>query len=107
MKQQRKVTKPPKNDDIENVVRAALREDRYALGGHALERMRERKISARDIREVLSQGRREKAKDEYSEQFSRWRYAFRGQDESARQLRVVVSEEAPGIIIITAIDLDP
>jgi hypothetical protein len=106
MRQRRKPDNPPKNDDILNVVRAAICEDRYQFGDHALDRMHERKITALDIRDVLMKGRRETAKDEYKEQYKRWRYAFRGRDEMARELRVIVSEETPGVIIITAIDLE-
>jgi hypothetical protein len=86
-------------------VREAVLRDRYQLSPHVHERMRQRQITQMDIVDVLLKGRREKRKDEYDEQGHCWKYAWRGMDEQAQPLRVIVRERAPGILIITAINI--
>ena len=106
MKPDKNLNRPPKNEDIANVVREAFRAGRYRFSAHALERMRQRSITRIDIRDVLLEGRREKRKDFFDVPYLCWKYAWRGQDEDGRALRIIVKEQAPGILIITAIELD-
>ena len=106
MEQKRKLIRPAKNDDIQNVAREAVSTGYYLFSAHALDRMRQRRITQMDIKDVLLKGRREKRKDEYDGQNRCWKYAWRGTDEQARLLRVIIREHAPRILIITVIDLE-
>jgi hypothetical protein len=58
-----------------------------------------------DVKDVLLDGRWEKAKDAFDPASRAWKYAFRGTIDDGRDIRVVIAERAPGIIVITAIDL--
>jgi len=51
-------------------------------------------------------GWHEKRKDAYSEVFKSWNYAIRGKTIDERELRVVVSFDEDGLLIITVIDLE-
>jgi len=68
--------------------------------------MKERSIDQFDVKNVLVKGHHEKSKDAFDAQRYRWSYAFRGIIEDGRRIRVVVAEIDPGILVITAIDLD-
>jgi hypothetical protein len=98
-------TSPAKNDRIQNAVLRCLEEGRYRFSIHVIERMHDRFIAQMDIKEVLLKGRREKRNDRFDSQSHRWGYAYRGQVEDGRELRVVVSEARPGLLIVTVVDL--
>lgn len=55
---------------------------------------------------VIRHGYHEKRKDSFSEEYQGWNYAIRGKTIDRRSLRVVVSFDESGMLIITAIDLD-
>ncbi len=55
---------------------------------------------------VLKTGWHEKAKDQYDVQNKAWNYAIRGKTVDTRELRVVVSFDEEGLLIITVIDLE-
>ena len=69
--------------------------------------MTERVIDIHEIRQVIEGGWHEKAKDEYKAEWSAWNYAIRGKTVDGRSLRVAVSFDTDGhLLVITAIDLD-
>jgi hypothetical protein len=98
--------RPPKNAAIRQTVLKTVASGDYRFSAHALERMRQRSIDQIDVKAVLVKGRHEKRKDEFDPQRNRWGYAFRGIIEDGRNIRIVVAEMDPGILVITAIDLD-
>ena len=55
---------------------------------------------------MLKNGYHERIKDSYDEQHKEWNYAVRGKTLEKKILRVVVSFDPRGLLIITAIDLD-
>ncbi len=59
-----------------------------------------------EILRVLRVGFWEKRKDEFKQEFQAWNYAIRGKTVDARDLRVIVTFEEPGMLLITAIDLN-
>jgi len=73
---------------------------------HSQERREQRIITIDEIEEALLAGYWEKKKDSFNEEFKSWRYAIRGKTEKGKRLRVVVALVAPGLLLITAIDLD-
>lgn len=105
MKQKPKISRPPKNEAIHELVLDAIKTGRYRFSAHALDCMRQRSITQMDVKDILLDGRREKRKDNFDPQFQCWKYAYCGRDERGRELRVVVAESVPGVAVITAIDL--
>jgi hypothetical protein len=53
----------------------------------------------------LKNGYHEKKKDKFEEQYHAWNYVVRGKTIDGRNLRIVVSFDPSGMLIITAIDL--
>lgn len=78
---------------------------RYLDTSHSSERQKERQITRPEILFVLKHGHQEKKKDKYDEQHSVWNYAMRGKTVDKRELRVIVSFDESGMLIITAIEL--
>jgi hypothetical protein len=97
--------RPAKNRAIAGVTRQAMIEGRYRLTTHVIERMRERDVDQLQIKDVLLNGRRENDRDRYSEKHHAWSYSWRGGLEDGRELRVVVVEASPGILVVTVVDL--
>jgi hypothetical protein len=54
----------------------------------------------------LRHGYHEQRKDICNEEFDAWNYAVRGRTIDRRNIRVAVSFDENGMLIITAIDLD-
>lgn len=73
---------------------------------HAFIRMTQRQVTLPEMLHVLRNGYHEKRKDEFKEQHNAWNYAIRGKTLDKRELRVCVSFDKSGMLIITAIDLD-
>ena len=96
----------PKIENLLDVVSKALDTGDYLDTSHANVRKGEREISRPEIVYVLRHGFHEARKDKYEEQYKAWNYAIRGKTVDRRELRVVVSFDTAGMLIITAIDLD-
>jgi phage terminase large subunit-like protein len=73
---------------------------------HATERQEERSITRPELLKVLRTGFHEKKKDQFKEEYQAWNYAIRGKTVDERNLRVIVSFDLNGMLIISAIDLD-
>ena len=71
---------------------------------HALERQDERRINRPEILYVLKHGHHEKSKDTFSEFHHSWNYSVRGETVDRRELRVIVSFDEDGMLIITALE---
>lgn len=57
------------------------------------------------MKQVLMNGHHEKRKDKFRDEFSNWAYAIKGKTIDNRKLRVIVSFDSDGMMIITVIDL--
>jgi hypothetical protein len=103
-----KVTKkkrPAKLEGVLLLIRKNAEEGNYTSTLHSGERQGERKITILEALSILRNGYREESKDEFKTEYSAWNYAMRGKTIDARELRVVVSFDAEGMLIITAIEL--
>lgn len=107
MKQQ---CKPPKIANLLTVVNEAIKAGQYVVSKHAWKRSRDRKITLPDAKHVVMTGRHEKNKDQWSDEFSTWKYAIRGRTRANRNARIVVSLDESsddGLwVFITIINLD-
>ena len=86
------VSRPAKIPELMSVIRACLQEGRYVDTRHALERQDERRINRPDILYVLKHGHHS------------WNYSVRGETVDRRELRVIVSFDEDGMLIITALE---
>lgn len=97
--------KPDKHPNVLGKVRELTEQGSIVETGHALERIQEREVLYAEIKYVLVNGHREKAKDRYDERFKEWTYAIKGKTIEERWLRIIVSI-SDDLILITIIDLD-
>jgi len=98
-----------KHDKLENLLEVVR--DHVALGNyvdtrHAKIRKEQRRILTRDVVSILMSGFHEKKKDKFDPHYQEWNYAIRGKLESEdREIRVIISFDEEGMLIITAIEL--
>lgn len=98
-------TKRPKIANLLKVVRQHLRQGTFWILKHAHVRKDQRNITDPEIRQVLLSGWSERNKDDFKEEYGTWNYAIRGKTVDGRELRIAVSFDGDGMLIITAIDL--
>lgn len=106
MVQRRRGGRRTKEIDVLARVRASVAAGKYFDTRHANARKLERVITLPEVLYVLKNGFHEKKKDEFKEEFKAWNYAIRGATLDKRQLRICVSFDPRGMLIITTIDLD-
>jgi len=97
--------RPVKVQDVLKVVRAHLDSGTYLDTRHAFERKHERGITRPEVIFVLKNGYHEKKKDQFEVRYKSWSYAIRGKTVDGRELRVIISFDEMGMLLITAIDL--
>ncbi len=88
------------------VISESVKAGKYLDTRHATDRKNERLITRPEILYILKHGYHEKRKDKFEEQYQTWNYAVRGKTIDRRNLRIIVSFDPSGMLIITAIDLD-
>ena len=98
--------RPPKHEDVPALVREHIDAGRYLDTRHASSRKAERQITLPEVLYVLRHGYHEKRKDQFKEEHDAWTYAMRGKTVDRRELRICVSFDPSGMLIITTIDLD-
>ncbi len=98
--------RPAKHENVPALVREYVDAGKYLDTRHAFDRMVERRITLPEALYVLRRGYHEKRKDEFKEEHNAWTYAMRGKTVDKRELRVCVSFDKSGMLIITTIDLD-
>lgn len=104
----KKKNRPEKISDsilMENI-KIAVVEGNYRKMPHAQDRGIERKILKTEFEHVLKTGRRAKKHDQFKEIYKQWNYAIEGRTLDDRSIRVAVSFDEDGLLIITLIDLD-
>lgn len=92
--------------DVISNVRKCIASGDFLDTRHSTDRENERNITRSEIVCVLKNGWHERSKDEYKERYKAWNYAIRGKTVDRRMLRVIVSFDENGMLIITAIDSD-
>jgi hypothetical protein len=100
------VSRPGKHPDLISEIRACVDESRYFDTRHAAERQSQRQITRPGILFVLKYGHHEKAEDKFDEAFKALNYSVRGRTVDRRELRIIVSFDQSGMLIITAIELE-
>ena len=106
MSKKRRPKRPGKISNVLSLVRKAVLSGNYIDMVHAEIRKHERDITRPGYEYVLRTGWHEKSKDEYKEEYKAWNYSIRGKTVDGRDLRVVISFDENGMLIITVIDLD-
>ena len=96
---------PDKHPGLLLTIRKCIEEGRYLDSRHATDRQNERRINRPEILHVLRNGYHEKKKDKFDEFYESWNYAVRGKTVDRRELRIIVSFDENGMLIITAIEL--
>lgn len=86
-------------------IREALDSGKYRDVIHAQERQKERQITRPEYTYVLRTGYHEARKDEFQVDYNVWNYSIRGRTIDQRDLRVVVSFDEEGMLIITTIEV--
>ena len=94
-----------KRPDVLHAVCECLDQDRFVDTRHVAERQDERAITRLEVLYVLRNGHHEKRKDQWENFYKAWNYAIRGKTFEKRDLRVVVSFDVNGMLIITAIEV--
>lgn len=100
------LVKREKIQDLLAKVRTCIDTDNYRFSDHGYERKIERYAALPDIIEVLRNGYHEKQKDEWKPEFNAWNYAIRGKAIDGDDLRIAVSFEENGLLIVTVIRLE-
>lgn len=99
------VRQKPKHPNVLGEVRRLLAQGKYRITRHAESQMAKRRVTLPEVKYVLQKGRHEKAKDRWDIPFKTWNYAIRGDTLDKKDVRVIVSLETPGMVIITVIQL--
>lgn len=95
--------KPPKIPEVLKKIRECLAAGRYYDTSHAIKRKLQRNITLPEVLYVLKNGRHEKSKDEYKEEYHDWTYAIRGTTIDGKDIRIAVAFEEVDMLIITVI----
>lgn len=69
-------------------------------------RAKERGIIAADFEYILKTGSHEPSKDKFDEIYKEWNYAIRGKTIDKRELRIIITFDEDGLLLITVIDLN-
>jgi hypothetical protein len=88
-----------------HAIKTCVESGQYLDTRHATDRKQERQITRPEILYVLTHGHHEKRKDKFEELYQTWNYAVRGRTVDRRDLRIAVSLNKSGLLIITAIEL--
>lgn len=92
----------PKADNVLEMIRECLEQDKYTMTTHALIRQKDKNINVADIVHVLKTGYEEKKKTSYDDKHNAWKYAIRGKTKIGNlDVRVIVSFDESGMLIIT------
>lgn len=91
--------------NLMETVRACIETGAYLDTWHSSLRQKERSITRSEVVYVLKTGWHEANRDVYVPYYKAWNYAVRGKTLDSRELRIIVSFDNHGMLVITAIDL--
>lgn len=98
--------RPPKIEDVIAKATECIKNNNYTFGVHALERLKERRITRRQVEYILQNGYEEKRKTKYDEQAKTWKYAVRGKTKDGYDIRVIIAFELERGFIITVMHVE-
>lgn len=82
---------PVKIPNLVEKIHACLKDNKYRLTDHAIERHHMRNINLPIIRHVLLTGTHTPSQDRYRKQFNRWSYAICGEGLDGEKIKVVIA----------------
>lgn len=106
MVKKKSIIRPEKEVDLLNKIRKAVLSGNYQETEHAKHRAKERGIIGSDYEYVLKTGSHEPSKDKFDNNYREWNYAIRGKTIDKKELRIIVTIEDDGLLLITVIDLN-
>ena len=98
--------RPAKEVDLLNKMKKAILSGNYQETEHAKQRAKERGIIGADSEYVLKTGSHESSKDKFDQIYNEWNYSIRGKTLDKRELRIIITFDEDGLLLITVIDLD-
>lgn len=96
---------PPQLEKLRDKICECIENDKYRQTLHALHGEAERSLDLVDALYVLKTGRHEKSKTTFDDIFQTWKYAIRGWTLDKEDIRVIVSFDGEGMLIITVIKI--
>jgi hypothetical protein len=96
-----KSKRPPQLDELFPIIRDCIDKGSYRQSKHAIDREMEREIDLMDVLYVLKTGYHEKQKTTYDDIFHTWKYAIRGKTLDKCDIRIIVTFDDTGMLIIT------
>lgn len=97
--------RPPKKVNPLAEARHCISEGRYTVTYHAKVRQVDRVVPLPDVLYVIEKGHWEKRRDRIEAGNNTWSYSIKGKATDKRELRVVISFDDSGLLIITVIVL--
>jgi hypothetical protein len=96
----------PQTPDLLSAIRKNLDSGHYWHTAHAVSRALERGIPLPEILFALRRGKRREDLDRFDREFDAWNYVIEGRNPNGDELRVVVSFDSSGrLLIVTVIEL--
>jgi hypothetical protein len=99
------MSKAPKIENLISLVQRSLSNGDYVFTGHANQRLQHREVTRLEVKQVLKSGFHEKRKDKYDDTYGSWNYSISGKTLDMRALRIVISFDEDGMLIVTVIDI--
>jgi len=94
------MNKPKRLENLLEKVQRCIKDGKYLLTFHALDRQMERKISLPEVMYVLKTGHEEKRKTFYDSVWNTWRYAIRGKTiRDTIDIRIIVAFDDEEMLI--------
>lgn len=93
--------KPEKIKNLCDEIKRCIELRKFTQSKHAIQRQHEREIGILDVLYVLKTGREEKNKTKFDDDFQVWKYAVRGYTVENHDIRVIISFDETGMLIIT------
>ena len=86
-------------------IRECVAQGKYQFSKHALDRVKERGIDVQTTKYILLNGQEYTRKTLFDNEHNNWKYAVQGETIDDLTVRVIVTIDMHGIIIITVIDV--
>jgi hypothetical protein len=95
------VKRPEKFENVLENIKECLEQKKYTFSRHALDRVEERGIDTKTAKYILLNGYEEKRKTCFDKDNNTWKYAIRGMTEDELPVRIIVSFDEDGMVVIT------
>lgn len=100
------MSKKKKYLNVLDKAKKAILTGKYIYTGHAQDRLQQRDVTRLEVKQIIKNGHHEKKKDQFDDTLNEWNYSIKGKTIDQRKLRVIISFDKNGMLIITIIDLD-